>query len=460
MSGLRPALQAEKIENTESGGVATLHTPATGDQAFGLNDHSTSNGLAVEALGVQALSPAFLTEWFAIADHPMALPFVMVNCWRELCRADGELAIFAIRRGGVLVGVVPLIRAQGVVRRWIAPSHAEVGRVVFAMREEPRVVLQAVFAELTRRGCDVIEMPTVTTDSPTYAGLRETARATGMSFIEDFTCDVPHKALTGGWDEFWKSINGDTRRKFGQQERRLQKLGALDYAVWHGGDGLSALLDECFEIEASGYKGAQGTAIKFREAEGRFWRAFTADAAAADVLWIYTLRLDGRLISYEISIKRGGVLYAMKHGTDVRVEAQAPGNALHLNIFKQEVAAGECRIYDFAGEMTEWKRRWSKETWPMMGIRLFAPTLRGRVALVIGPLLRRGLKRLPGLKDFVERLRGQAKPGTTAHRDVDAPGRAARADKLPVAPAAPVTPAAPGQPPLDSPVETEGRIQE
>lgn len=457
MSGLRPALQAEKIENAVSGGVGRkgdLRAPASDEQAFGLSKGSTNDGLVVRGISAEQLDVALVTEWAAISDHPMALPFVMVNCWRELCRDDGELVIFVVRRGGALVGVVPLIRSQGVVRRWIAPSHAEVGRVVFAMREEPLAVLHAVFAELNRRGCDVIEMPTVTTESPTYAGVRDAAQAAGMKFVEDLTCEVPHKSLAGGWDEFWKSINGDTRRKFGQQERRLQKLGALDYAVWHGGEGLSALLDECFEIEASGYKGEQGTAIKFREAEGRFWRAFTADAAAAGVLWIYTLRLDERLISYEISIKLGGVLYAMKHGTDVRVEAQAPGNALHLNIFKQEVAAGECHTYDFAGEMTEWKRRWSKETWSMMGIRLFAPTVRGRAALLAGPLLRRGLKRLPGMKEFVERLRGDKKKRVQPAREADTPARPARADKPPVAPGAAAEPLS------DSPVNTEGRVRE
>jgi len=421
MSGLRPALQAEKIENAVPGGVATLHTPANGDQAFGLSDHSTSNGLTVEARGVQALSPAFLAEWSAIADHPMALPFVMLNCWRELTRHEGELFIFAVRRGAALVGVVPLARSAGAIRRWIAPSHAEVGRVVFAMREEPGAILRAVFQEIARRGCDAIELPTVTTDSPTYTGIRDAAQAAGFTFVEDLTCEVPHKALTGDWETFWKSINGDTRRKFGQQERRLQKLGALDYAVWHGGDGLSALLDECFEIEASGYKGAQGSAIKYREAEGRFWRAFTVDANAAGVLWIYTLRLNGKLISYEISIKHGGVLYAMKHGTDVRVEAQAPGNALHLNIFKQEVAAAECHTYDFAGEMSEWKRRWSKETWPMMGVRLFAPTMRGRAAYVTGPVLRRNLKRLPGMTNAVAWLRGEKKARVRTQQPVETP---------------------------------------
>lgn len=412
MNGLRPALQAEKIDNAiASGGVGRqgdFHAPAAGEQAFGLSNAS-SDGFTVEASGAEELNAAFMTEWAAIADHPMSLPFVMVNCWRELTRHDGELVIFAVRRGATLVGVVPLARSGGAIRRWIAPSHAEVGRVVFAMREEPGAVLRAVFAEMSRRGCDVIEMPTVTTDSPTYAGVRDAGQASGMTFVEDLTCEVPFKSLSGGWDEFWKSINGDTRRKFGQQERRLQKLGVLAFAIWHGGDGLSALLDECFEIEASGYKGAQGTAIKFREAEGRFWRAFTTDANAAGVLWIYTLRLDGRLISYEISIKQGGVLYAMKHGTDVRVEAQAPGNALHLNLFKQEVAAGDCHTYDFAGEMTEWKRRWSKETWPMMGVRLFAPTMRGRAAYATGPVLRRCLKRLPGAMNAVAWLRGEKK---------------------------------------------------
>jgi hypothetical protein len=117
----------------------------------------------------------------------------------------------------------------------------------------------------------------------------------------------------------------------------------------------------------------------------------------------------------------------MKHGTDVRVEAQAPGNALHLNIFKQEVAAGECHTYDFAGELTEWKRRWSKITWPMMGIRLFAPTARGRIAHALGPALRRGLKRVPGMTAFVARLRGEHSP----RRGGDGPTSVKRADQEP-----------------------------
>lgn len=413
--------------------LTTSVTPRVGDSAMPVAAAGTG-GLIVESFEADRLPLGFREEWAAIANHPMAQPFVALNCWQALCRDEGELVIFAVRRGSALVGVVPLSRGRGAVRRWIAPSHAEVGRVVFAMTEPPSAVLQAVIAAVRQRGCDVIEIPTVTTDSPTYSGLRDAASATGMTFVEDLTCEVPYKTLTGGWDEFWKSINGDTRRKFGQQERRLQKLGELDYGVWHGGDGLSALLDECFEIEASGYKGAQGSAIKFREAEGRFWRQFTADATAAGLVWIYTLRLNGRLISYEISIKCGGVLYAMKHGTDVRVEAQAPGNALHLNIFKQEVASGECHTYDFAGEMSEWKRRWSKVTWPMMGIRLYARTARGRAAHLLGPVLRRSLKQVPGMMSVAAWLRGERGSArrvvSTASSGKSSPSESMKADHV------------------------------
>ena len=364
-----------------------------------------AGALTTDILDVERLSPAFLAEWAAAADHPINQPFVVLDCWRELCRADGALQVIAVRRGGELVGVAPLARGGGPVRRWIAPSHAEVGRVNFVVRDDPAEVVGAALAAVMQAGADVIEVPTVTTDSRTYVGLQAAAARLGLAWIEDPICDVPYKRLEGGWDAVWKSINGDTRRKFGQQERRLQKLGELTYAEHREAENLDALLAECFEIEASGYKGDQRTAIKYREAEGRFWRRFIPDALQAGTLSIYTLRLSGRLISYEISLKHAGVIYAMKHGTDVRVEAQAPGNALHLNIFRQEAAAGTFPFYDFAGEMTEWKRRWSKDVLSMVGIRLYASGPRGRMAYWTGPGFRRGVKHVPGAMTVVSSLR-------------------------------------------------------
>lgn len=376
---------------------------------------------SLRTIGSEQLSEEDLKKWNAIAGHPVAQPFVLLLCWQHLCCKEDPLFVHCIDLNGHSVAMIPLSKHGHFFRRYRVPSHPEVGRVNFAIAGEPSEVMKVLLEHCLGSVVDVLEVPCLMQDSLTYAGLRLAAHQLNLRVIEDLTAEVPVKNLQGGWNAFWYSIGGNTRRKFAQQYRRLERIGRLEFDEVRGGDDLKEILFECFEVEATGYKGQLRTAIIYKDTERTFWLDFAHAAARAGSLSLYTLRLDGRLISYELCLKHSGIIFAMKHGTDARLKSQAPGTALHLEIFRREIDEGGYKLYDFAGTKYEWKRRWTKDVTPMFHLRVYSCTWRGYLAFLLGPWFRRKIKQIPGMFALVSEMRALGSWGRLKMRQIQHP---------------------------------------
>lgn len=367
---------------------------------------AAASGWTHDTLDEAHLTEADFNEWVALAQHPIAHPLVALECWRQLCRGDGPLVVHRLRNTGLTVALVPLIRSGRILRCWSAPHHTEVGRVCFAFRGDGREALGVLLDDLLGSGGEMLDVKGVTVGWPTYQALRHAGEQRGLRIVEDVVANVPFKRLDRGWDGFWNSIHAKTRREFGRRERQLEKVGRLEFAEVRGGADLQAVFRECIDVEASGYKGQARTALQFRGRERLFWQRFVGLAARWGILALFTLRLDGRLISFDLCARHNGVLYEFKHGTDVRAGPYSPGSVLHLKLFRREIETAGCQLYDFAGQTYEWKRRWTKDEVPLVRLRVYARTWRGWLAYAAGPGWRRAAKRIPGLVGLVKWLRG------------------------------------------------------
>lgn len=383
--------------------MSRSHRAAVTPRAEGIAHRSTA--WSWETADGDDVPERLLRDWSTLASHPIAQPFVPLQCWKHF-REDGwRFQVHSLYRNGNLVAVVPLAEGGRVFRRWRAPCHREIGRVNFAFTGDPEEVLGMILDRCLGPDGDVFEVPCVTADSPTYSGLRQAAEQRRLRYVEDLSAEIPVVNLTAGWDAFWRAISPRTRREFGRRERQMEKAGILEFHEVHSADVLEQVFSECLEIEASGYKGERGTALLQRETEREFWWSFITHAAAAGCLALYTLRLDGRLVSFDLCLKHNSVIFEMKHGTDVRLRPFSPGSVLHLKLFRREIEAGKCTLYDFAGEAYEWKTRWTKERKRMFGLRIYSPCLRGRAAFTVGPGIRRAIKRVPGTYGLVAAVR-------------------------------------------------------
>lgn len=144
---------------------------------------------------------------------------------------------------------------------------------------------------------------------------------------------------------------------------------------------LQALLDECFALEQSGWKGREGTAILDSAADTQFYTDLAHRAAAAGALQIALLRDGGgRIIAFEYCLRADRSLFALKVAYDEHYEHLSVGHLLARRHICHACTDADIAWYDKLGNgMTPaaYKLRFADALRPLYRVMLFAPTWKG-----------------------------------------------------------------------------------
>src|SRR5690606_23707106 len=112
-----------------------------------------------------------------------------------------------------------------------------------------------------QRGRDVMELGPMLDGSDTPALLVREGRRLGFRPEGHPQQDEPVVKPGGGWEDYYMTLSGNLRSQVRRGEARLRREGPLRLEEHTGGPDLDARLDELFGVEASGWKGREGTAI-------------------------------------------------------------------------------------------------------------------------------------------------------------------------------------------------------
>jgi CelD/BcsL family acetyltransferase involved in cellulose biosynthesis len=124
-------------------------------------------------------------------------------------------------------------------------------------------------------------------------------------------------------------------------ERRLSEHGDLAYAAIQPGEDWRPWFDDFLDVEASGWKGAEGSAIRSSPQDTAFFRAVVSEAHARGRLQLLRLAVGGQTAAMKLNLCGRDGAYALKIGYDEGYAPFSPGVLLELfNIkaFQQEPA--------------------------------------------------------------------------------------------------------------------------
>lgn len=187
--------------------------------------------------------------------------------------------------------------------------------------------------------------------------------------------------IDGDWESYRASLSSKQRREIGRARRRLSELGEVSVEVLDGAGGVGDALDVAFAIEASGWKGREGTALALRPADARMYRLLAMWAARRGWFRLALLRLDGRPLAFQFGIQAHGVLYALKIGYagDEAARRHSPGLILIAAEIERAFAEG-LRRFDFAGSAVAWNRRLANGSRTLNEMSAFPATAAGTAA--------------------------------------------------------------------------------
>jgi CelD/BcsL family acetyltransferase involved in cellulose biosynthesis len=335
---------------------------------------------------------AIAEEWDALADRVEADPFARPGWFAAHHRAfgAGALVVLTIRRDGTLAALAPLQR-----ERWRLASPTSWHTPFYAPLADSPEALAALADAVVAAARPQLEIAFIVDGTPELDALRAAA-ATARCRTRTFLLErCPYVVLAGTYEAYEQRLTGKRRANLRRLRRRLEDRGTVAVTVHRGADELERLLAEGFAVEASGWKGAEGTgtAIVEEPATERFYREVAAWAADRGWLRLAFLRLDGRPLAFDFAIEAQDVHYLLKTGYLAEERSAGPGVLLRREMLARAFETG-LRRYEFLGDHVDWKREWTDDTHPAMGFTAFTATPAGRAGWLTWAYARPAVRRL------------------------------------------------------------------
>lgn len=342
---------SDGVEARKAYGVMAPQSPVLATMAEPVGTSASP----VEWLQINALTPAHLAEWQKLAQRAgeanvFAEPWMVLAGLRHCHEGAGAVLAFVRNGSGALIGIAPMAASRGFGRApvrmasgWGHPNSflstlliAEGCATAFWLRLLPAIAEgQAKAPILCLHG--------VPADGPMHAGLIEACRQLALSLSVEGAVTRAMLATTMDPDAYWdESVRAKKRKELRRQWSRLNEQGVLttDHlaAAQDGGADAAAWIDEFLRLEASGWKGANGSALSSNSDTDGFFRTAMLAAHDAGQMDITALRVDGRAIAMLITLFSGRAGFSFKTAFDEDFARYSPGVLLQresLSILSQ-----------------------------------------------------------------------------------------------------------------------------
>lgn len=320
-------------------------------------------------------------EWRMLcAEGRSAQPFFQPEWMAAYVRAfaaDKTLVVLTARRQGQLRAVLPLVSEHttlhGIpVRKLRSPSNVHSCRfdLVTGADDEAEAV-QAIWQALQQRtGWDVIELLNVP-EGGAGERLLKFAAAEGHrvgQWEQPLGAYLSLSASAPPAETLPTLISSKLRKSLRYYRRNLEKQGALLCQRITVDDPQT--LARFYQLESTGWKGKEGTAIACTVPTRQFYDEVTRTATAFGYYTLYSLELNGQSIAMQYGLTYGGCFHLLKPAYDENFREYSPGHLLTAEVLCDLLTRG-AQEYDFMSPLSEWKSRWAKSVRAQSHVYLF-----------------------------------------------------------------------------------------
>lgn len=308
---------------------------------------SRSSGAAVEPVAAIAAE-----AWDALADRAVAPhPFyarAVVAAHRDHGLCHPRLAAVVVREAGAVTALLPFTLRPDIVG--LGATVAQPFHSPYVTATAPLVAdgpglegrLDALVEGLAlASGGRPWRWPLLATEARLGAGLLAAMARAGWQVGTVARFERPVLDRRADYDAFLaghphKSRLKDLRRR----RRRMEEAGHLTVESATEGAALERALEDFLAVEAAGWKGEAGTALRSRPQTEAFARALFRQGNGPVTVRADWLRLDGRTVAASLALVSGGTAYLLKTAYDESLRAQAPGLVLEDAIVRAVHADG------------------------------------------------------------------------------------------------------------------------
>lgn len=351
------------------------------------------NSYEITTLSDPAAIATLEPEWDVLAERT-GIPFLRLDWLTAWCTAfgAGRLLIYAARRDGDLVAVLPLVAKDSTLR---SPTNAHTP--VF-LPLGGRAAVSTLAASALTSGVGSLIVSHLPSDDPLFEALAESSQRAGRLTWREAGQISPIVDTSGDLERYRHDLDRHTRRELGRLRRKLEaeRKGTQIRPLAHPVD-LQQELQAALELEARGWKGHRRTAILCRADTASFYRMVAADLARRGELRLSTISADGHLIAFDLCVVAHSRAWILKGAYDERYRRYAPGLILLLAEIEHAFELG-LQAVELLGGADDYKRKFATDFRPHGALhsyrRLPVPLARLTYHRAARPILRRAYRAL------------------------------------------------------------------
>jgi CelD/BcsL family acetyltransferase involved in cellulose biosynthesis len=252
------------------------------------------------------------------------------------------------------IAIAPLVANRGAAGRLslLAAEMYEILDFLYADQAALAALARAIVR--TGRPLDLKRLPV----APVAAALQAAYRGRGVVHIQP-TGGSPWIPLDESWAEPEMRLDSGRRSDMRRARRHAEKIGPVAVQIVSPTPAqLGPLLAEAFQVEAAGWKGANGTALATDPVRGAFFRRYAEQTCAKGALRIGMLRIGGRTVAAQIAIENGSRFDLLRAGYDEQFSHCSPGTLLTCETIRYAARRG-LRSYEFNGDVESWTHIWT-----------------------------------------------------------------------------------------------------
>jgi len=133
-------------------------------------------------------------------------------------------------------------------------------------------------------------------------------------------------------EAYWQThVRPKKRKELRRLASRLAEAGTVTHRRLDNGADVAAWAEDFLELEASGWKGRHGAPLGASERTRAWFNRVLAGAAAADLLDMLRIDLDGRAIAMLVNFRHGRGGFSYKIAFDERFARYSPGILVEID---------------------------------------------------------------------------------------------------------------------------------
>jgi len=344
------------------------------------------------------------TLWDSLLKHKIPfLDYDWIRIWCNNFVREQQSKIYLVsKKSGEVSGIIPLYEHQekqlGIPFKgfsFTANSHSYRTQLIASPQDKGKVLNAWLDNIFKNERFDFIKFKEFLLDEEVLNHLENKK----IKFSLEEEKRPPYIDLEGDWQNYFNSLRGHFRRNLRRRLRNAEKqFGKVEYRVFDGSkEQLEPFVLQGLELEASGWKGKQGSAILKNPNVKQLYLDIARVYFYKKQLHLGALYFGERMVAFNFSLIANQTFYLLKVAYDEEVPKFSPGQIM-IFFLLQILFEQKIKRFDFLGPSMPWKLEWTQKYNQHFTLYIYGNNSKGQFLYLVNKKMLPALRKIKFLK--------------------------------------------------------------